>query len=203
MLSAVKAGAQVANYAEAIRFNRKNGKISSVDVRDAISGRECRIQARQVLNATGPWGLRTLEQCGLRTSTPPITYSRDACFVIKRQINSRYGIALQGRTRDPDALIGRPARHLFMVPWRNYTLVGVWHRVWRDSPESVTVTSQELQSYIDEINWAYPPLELTLSDVSMWNAGLVPFGENDEGAEDLSYGKRSHIIDHEEDGVSN
>jgi len=32
----------------------------------------------------------------------------------------------------------------------------------------------------------------------MWNAGLVPFGDNEEGADNLSYGKRSHFIDHKE-----
>ena len=30
----------------------------------------------------------------------------------------------------------------------------------------------------------------------MWNAGLVPFGDNEADAKDLSYGKRSHLIDH-------
>jgi glycerol-3-phosphate dehydrogenase len=32
----------------------------------------------------------------------------------------------------------------------------------------------------------------------MWNAGLVPFGENEAGAEDLRYGHRSALVDHAE-----
>ena len=125
-----------------------------------------------------------------------MVYSRDACFVVKRRFKSHHAIAILGRTKDPDALLSRPARHLFMAPWRDYTLVGVWHVVWDKHPEEVTVSESEIQSFIDEINWAYPGLNLTTNDVEMWNAGLVPFGDNEEGQENLSYGKRSHLIDH-------
>jgi len=66
----------------------------------------------------------------------------------------------------------------------------------------VTVTDAELESFIAEINHIYPVLKLTLDDVCRWDAGLVPFGENAPGAKDLSYGKRSRLIDHgAEDGL--
>jgi glycerol-3-phosphate dehydrogenase len=39
-------------------------------------------------------------------------------------------------------------------------------------------------------------LQLTLKDVSLWNAGLILFGHNEREATDLSYGKRSELIDH-------
>jgi glycerol-3-phosphate dehydrogenase len=83
-----------------------------------------------------------------------------------------------------------------LVPWRNHTLVGVWHRVHEGHPDRLEVEGAELQSFVDEINWAYPPADLTTSDISFVNAGLVLFGENEPGAEDLSYGKRSRIVDH-------
>jgi glycerol-3-phosphate dehydrogenase len=74
--------------------------------------------------------------------------------------------------------------------------------VYERHPDEVTVTAHDLESFIDEINWAYPSLNLTLDDVRMWNAGLVPFGINEPGATNLSYGKRSNMIDHRKtDGV--
>ena len=54
----------------------------------------------------------------------------------------------------------------------------------------------EIQSFIDEINWAYPPADLTVADVSMVNSGLVLFGDNETGSRHLSYGKRSRVVDH-------
>ncbi len=46
------------------------------------------------------------------------------------------------------------------------------------------------------MNSAYPSFNLSLQDITSWNAGLTLFGENEPGANDLSYGKRSQIIDH-------
>ncbi len=194
--SAVKQGAQVANYVEAQSLIREGNRVVGVQAIDRISNTPVNIKAKTVLNAAGPWSDWLLEQALPEIKVEKNIFSRDACFLIKRRFKSPCAVAVQGRTKDPDALIGRPARHLFLVPWRDYTLVGVWHVVWKQHPEQVIVKEDEVQNFIDEINWAYPTLKLTTKDVSMWNAGLVPFGENEEGAENLSYGKRSHFIDH-------
>jgi glycerol-3-phosphate dehydrogenase len=149
-----------------------------------------------VLNAAGPRAERLLGDAKSVRLQPQGVYSRDACFVVPRKLAGRYALAVQGRASDPDALMGRPARHLFIVPWRDYSMIGVWHVVYDRHPSDVTITADELQSFIDEINWAHPPLQLTLDEVRIWNAGLVPFGENEPGAENLSYGKRSYLVDH-------
>lgn len=194
--SAAAMGACVANYIEATEFIEEGGRIKGVIAYDHHAGRSITINSKTVLNASGPWAEHLLKTNFKKEKQG--TYSRDACFVIKRRFESDYTIAIQGRTKDPDALLSRPARHLFMSPWRNYTLVGVWHVVTEMHPEKITVTADDLKSFMDEINWAYPQLNLTLSDVTMWNAGLVPFGENEPGSEHLSYGKRSHVIDHQQ-----
>jgi len=118
--------------------------------------------------------------------------------VVRRRFPSHYALALESRTRDPDAILSRRARHLFLVPWRTYTLIGVWHVVYDRTPDKVSVGEEELESFIDEINWAYPGLSLSPADVTLCNAGLVPFGDNEPSATNLRYGKRSHLIDHEQ-----
>jgi glycerol-3-phosphate dehydrogenase len=194
--SAAAAGAHIANYVEAIGFLRAGDRVVGIEARDTLTGDTFPIQARAVLNTSGPWAERLLKRAADMALDPPGKYSRDACFVVRRRFSGQYALALQGRTRDPDALLSRARRHLFVVPWRSFTLIGVWHVVYDRSPDDVSVGLEELESFIDEINWAYPGLSLSLADVTMCNAGLVPFGENAPGATDLSYGKRSHIIDH-------
>lgn len=196
--SAVEAGARVANYLEAVNFVRSGNRVEGIEVRDALTGQSFAIRARAVLNTAGPWAERLLTRSAGISLEPKGVYSRDACFVVSRRLPGRAALAVQGRTRDPDAVLSRPARHLFLVPWREYTLVGVWHLVYERSPDEVTVPEQDLQAFIDEINWAYPPLHITIDEVRMWNAGLVPFGENEPGAVNLRYGKRSTFVDHEE-----
>jgi glycerol-3-phosphate dehydrogenase len=194
--SAAMAGAVIANYVEAMGFLRSADRIEGIETRDTLTGHAFSIRAKMVLNTAGPWAERLLYRAAGIRSQPMRTYSRDTCFVIARRLSRSHALAVLGRTYDPDAILSRPARHLFLVPWRNYTLVGVWHKVYHGDPDGITIIEQDLQPFIEEINFACPSLMLSVKDVLMWNAGLVPFGENEPGSEHLSYGKRSHLIDH-------
>jgi len=194
--SAINAGAVVANYVEATGFVRDQVRVCGVYAKDRLTGSEMRIRGKVVLNSAGPYAERLLDSSEDTRLRSKATYSRDACFVVAKKILGDCALAVQARNRDPDAILSRGPRHLFVVPWRNYTLIGVWHKVHKGDPENFTVTDEDLQIFIDEINEGYPTLGLTLEDVAMWNAGLVLFGTNDEGAEDLSYGHRSRIVDH-------
>ncbi|HLT01924.1 MAG TPA: FAD-dependent oxidoreductase [Geminicoccaceae bacterium] len=194
--AAVDAGAVAANYVQATGFLRTNDRIVGVRAEDRLSGERFEIRARAVLNAAGPWAEGLLRQALDLPLRRSCSYSRDVCFVLRERRAERYGLAVPGATRDPDALISRAARHLFIVPWRDYSLVGVWHAVRTPGPHATRVTADELQAFIAEINASYPALGLELDDVTLCCAGLVPFGENAPGAADLSYGKRSILIDH-------
>ncbi|MBV7338380.1 glycerol-3-phosphate dehydrogenase/oxidase [Chloroflexi bacterium TSY] len=203
--SAVEAGADVVNYAEAVELcqNRAGDRIQGVVVHDRLTGDEFEIRGHVVLNAAGPWGPWLLASSPeLHLKKQPI-FSRDAYFVVKRKLVDSCALAIQGQTHDPDALINRGNRHLFLVPWRGYTLIGVWHVVHNGHPNKFTLTASEIEEFIGEIHTSNPALELTLADVSMCHAGLTLFGENEADAIHLSYGKRSILIDHEEEhGVS-
>jgi glycerol-3-phosphate dehydrogenase len=195
--SAVESGAVVVNYVDATGFIQSNGgHVRGVAARDVLTGERFKVSAKVVLNAAGPWAERLLARSvGLRLN-PQGSYSRDAYFIVPRRLTGNSAIAVQGRTKDPDAILSRQNRHLFLVPWRNYTLVGVWHKVSEDAPEACIVSEEELQGFIDEINGAYPALALTRADVLIWGSGLVLFGYNEPGAVHLSYGKRSRLVDH-------
>jgi glycerol-3-phosphate dehydrogenase len=200
---AVDRGALAVNYAEVTRLIRSADAVVGAEVRDQTTGEVAEVRARAVLNAGGPWVPWLNEPSGLAGGRDG-TFSRDACFLVRRRFPHPYGIAVQGSTRDPDAVLSRSARHLFLLPWRQYTLCGVWHVVWKTRPDTVQVPVADLDRFIEEMNGAFPGLALGRDDVTLWNAGLVPFGENEPGAENLSYGHRSHVVDHRAtDGVSN
>jgi glycerol-3-phosphate dehydrogenase len=194
--SALDQGCDAANYVEASSFLVRNGQVTGIVARDRLREETFEICGRFVVNAAGPWADHlTREKLGIGLKPAP-TFSRDACLVVRRQLIGGHALAVQGRTGDPDALVSRGKRHLFIVPWRSHSMIGVWHVVHRGEPDQLTVTEAEIEAFIDEINDAYPPLQLRRDDISMWNAGLVLFGENEKGAMNLSYGKRSCIIDH-------
>lgn len=189
-------GATVANHVEAEGFLFDRSRVTGVTALDRLSGDRFEIRARLVINAAGPWAEGLLQKRD-DTRIPAGTYSRDACFVISRRAPTPMALAIQGRTRDADALLARDARHMFLVPWRSSTLVGVWHSVVPRDPDGVGLSRLELRSFIEEINLAYPSLQLRESEVRIAGFGLVPFGEaSRQGSETLSFGKQSRIVDH-------
>jgi glycerol-3-phosphate dehydrogenase len=195
--SAAADNAVVANYVEAVDLLVKGDQVSGAKVTDRLAGDEFNVRAKCVLNAAGPWSQQIWKAVKNRHVPKPGVFSRDACFLIPRRFRHGKALAVPGQTKDPDAILSRSARHLFVVPWRDYTLVGVWHVVFPGHPDTVDVPARDLESFIAEINGSYPELDIRLSEVTMWNAGLVPFGEDQTGGDDLSYGKRSRLVDHE------
>ena len=195
--SAVSKGADAANYVEVTGFIQKQHRIIGVKARDLLTENQLEIRGKVVLNTAGPWAHRLLRSgMGLRLNSKP-TFSRDLAFVVNRHPITRYAVAFSTKTKDTDTILDRGGRHLFAVPWRDYTLIGVWHVVFNEAPEKIGVTEKELQEFIDEVNEAYPGLSLTLDDILIINTGLTLFGEeNRQGRNNMSFGKRSRLIDH-------
>ena len=194
--SAVDAGAAACNYVEAVDFLWDGDRVSGVRVRDRLDGGEFEVRARLVLNAAGPGAEYLLENNPRFGAWRRGAFSRDACFVVRRRPRSPYALAVLGQSRDRDSLVGREARHMFIVPWRDFTLIGVWHKLYSEHPDTTQVGDDELDAWIREINDCYPALGLSGDDVIYRNCGLVPFGDGTVGTTELSFGKESRFIDH-------
>jgi glycerol-3-phosphate dehydrogenase len=196
--AASELGATIANYVEAERLLVEGTRVIGVRAIDRLSGSRLEIRARMVINAAGPWA-EGLLQPGYGQ---PGTYSRDTCFMVDRKFSTPMALAVQGRAKDSDALLARNSRHLFLVPWRNSTLVGVWHSIVPRDPDAVGLPRTELRQFIDEFNTCYPNLQLRESEVRRADFGLVPFGAASSQQGGLSFGKQSRLIDHRPLGQS-
>ncbi|NIT55112.1 MAG: FAD-dependent oxidoreductase, partial [Aliifodinibius sp.] len=196
--SAVEFGAVAINYVEATGFVQQNGKVTGVRLRDVLDGQPFEVRGKMVLNTAGPWASGLLERTLKIQLNPSPAFSRDAAFVIRRKPEHDHALAAVSKTKDVDVLIDRGGRHLFIAPWldRDYTLIGVWHIVWGESKDKVYVTEEELSDFIKEVNEAYPPLQVSIDEVTMINTGLTLFGESIPGSKRMSFGKRSLLIDH-------
>jgi glycerol-3-phosphate dehydrogenase len=198
--SAAARGAQVANYVQALSFVRRGDRIGGVLVRDRLTNDTFEIKSRVVVNTAGPWAERLLAD--VRTAPIPGggVYSRDTCFIVDGTPDSELALAIQGQSVDRGAHIARGARHLFIVPWRGRSLVGVWHVVYRKGPDAIEVSEAEMQRLLNEFNFSQRVLTLRREDIRLVNAGLVPFGASDEDGVELEFGKRSHLVDHARQG---
>ena len=194
--SAGERGAVAANYCEVTGLLREGDRVTGVQARDRVSGRDLDVRGRAVVNASGPFAEQIYVRQGLRPERR-IPLSRDMAVVIGKPLVTGRALAAQTKYRDPDAVLSRGNRHVFLVPWRNRTLIGVNSRVWPGDPYALEVSEAEVAGFVEEVSSAAPQFGITLDDVAMVYAGLLPFGQNDAGAVDLSFGKRSHLIDHE------
>jgi len=200
--SAVSKGAVAANYTQAMRFLWDKGVVRGVRAKDRLDEVEFDIRAKLVLNAAGPWAEYLMddpEHFGVRERGH---FSRDACFLVDRQPRSAYALAVPGWSKDSDAVVGRAARHLFAVPWRDRTLIGVWHRLFPARPDTAKVEESEIAAWMEEMNSSYPALQLKRDDVIYANCGLVPFGDEKTSTGELSFGKESRYFDHRQQGIS-
>jgi glycerol-3-phosphate dehydrogenase len=200
--SAAERGAMAANYTEAVRFLWDGRRVCGARARDRLGGDEFDIRAKLVLNAAGPWAEYLLQDTERFGSRRRGHFSRDACFLVNRKPTSKYALAVPGWTKDSDAVVSRAARHLFAVPWRDRTLIGVWHRLFAERPDTAQVEEAEIAAWMAEMNASYPALRLRREDVIYANCGLVPFGDGRTATGELSFGKESRYMDHRTEGIS-
>jgi len=190
--SAVRHGAQVANYAEAVDFTVDQDAVQEVTVRDAFTEQSYALGARVVVNATGPWADDVLRRI------------RDGASVPMRRSKGIYILTEPVASLDQALVLQTPdGRPLFLLPWRDHTLVGTTDVPFDGDPDEVAVTEADLRAFIETINTTFPPARLTRDDVMHFYAGLRPLvGAASDG--DSHRASRNHeLIHHQDDGVRN
>lgn len=193
--SAIRAGCVAANYCEVTSLRRHNRQVTGVVAEDRLGGSPIELRARVVVNATGPYADAFLGRTGVRPRrTTPL--SRDMALVIRRRLVTGRALALQTRYRDPDAVLSRGSRHIFLIPWRGCTLIGVNSVVWREDPNLLRVSEAEVSAFLEEINEALPQLRLGSDDVALVMAGLLPIESGRSVDGNVSFGKRAFVHDH-------
>ena len=199
--TAARAGAAVANYCDVTALVLQGGRVVGVRAEDRLGGEQFEVRARTVVNAAGPYAEALLVRSGVRAARS-VPFSRDMALVLKRRFVDGRALALQTKYRDPSAVLTRGPRHLFLVPWRGRTLVGVNSLIWRDEPDRLRVTETEVSDFVQEIAEADPKLGLTMDDVALVMAGLLPVEKGDEDGGNVAFGKRPLVVDNaREDGV--
>jgi glycerol-3-phosphate dehydrogenase len=168
-------GATVANYVEAVSFERQGDRIAGVQVRDHLYGEEFSIAARVVVNATGPWGDRIRHLAG-DDSSPLLRPTKGVHLVApNRGLRAAF-------------LFLHPAdgRVFFVIPWMNKTLIGTTDTVCDEPPDEVRTTAADEAYLLEGFNhYLDPPLRST--DLLSRFAGLRPLiGERPGAPSDLS-----------------
>ncbi|MDR2789085.1 MAG: FAD-dependent oxidoreductase [Candidatus Accumulibacter sp.] len=181
-LTAQRHGAVTANHAEAVSFEKKDGKLCGARVRDTLGGEEFDVRARSIVNAAGPFVDR------LRQMDEP-----DAKPVVEAA--SGIHIILSSRFVPPDTGLLIPktedGRVLFVLPWQGHALIGT-----TDTPAEIVehprASEDEIAYVLRHVN-RYFDLSVQRSDVLAAWSGLRPLVKFDETA-NTAQQVREHLL---------
>jgi len=188
--SAVHHGAHVANYAQVQGFVANgNGRIKGVRVCDLLAGREVEIAGTMVINCAGPWADLLLGLARCDTATGTLKRSEGIHIVTRKRVNTHVV-----------SYMTREARHFFMVPWRNHTLIGTTDQPFTGDPDNYRVSAQSIRGLMEEVNMTLGTEAVTMDDVLYAYGGLRPLVE-DASADTYGTSRRYEIYDNAADGL--
>ena len=181
-LTAIKQGAAVANYVEVVGLVQREGRILGAAVQDRVSGGAWEIEARAVINASGPWSdrVRRMEDA----SAEPIL-----------QVSSGAHIVVDGTFSMPEAGLLIPktedGRVLFVLPWLGHTLIGTTDE--SASPDEPPIAGDEAVEYLLRHANRYLTRRVERADIRASWSGLRPL-IRDPRATDTAGLARDHVI---------
>ena len=146
--AAAEAGATVLNYAEVVglRHGRRQ-VVRGAELRDRLSGDSVSVEARAVVNATGPWldELRRLEDPGVE---PYGQLSKGVHVTLP--LDEPWSSAL---TIPHDQI-----RVTFAYPWEGMLLLGTTDTPYEGDPAEVTATEDDIDTVLAEAGVAVDAL---------------------------------------------
>ena len=188
LLSAVDAGACAANYVQVHRFLQQNNRVIGVKVEDRLTNETFAIRGSVVVNAAGPWAASLLSELPAATrGAPPPRLSRAMNIITRKVVNDH---ACGGLVN---------GRYLFMVPWRDVSMVGTSHDAHEGGPDDLNVSRWDLEAFLKDAREAFPHADLTAADVRLIHRGLLPMVSGD--GTHVKLVKESQVVDHSKHGL--
>lgn len=189
VLSAVRHGARAFNYAEVEEVRRDaGGAVAGVRVRDLLTERSVTLGARIVVNAAGPWVDLIRARAGVTERGPRIVRTTKGIHCLLPRLTER---AIYHGTRD--------GRMIFVIPWREFSLVGTTDTDFDGDLERLSATREEVADLLEEVRQAVPDRRVTPAEVAYTYAGVRPLSfEKGTRASDVS---RAHKVVAEERGT--
>jgi glycerol-3-phosphate dehydrogenase len=190
IVAASNRGAEVANYVEAIGFLVEDNRIVGAQARDAHSGLVMEIHSKLVINCAGAWIDNLLGKISLSSHF-------GTSIAMNLIVDPIWPDIAAGLPSQPAK--GKPSRILFIVPWRNKSLIGTWHIPWTGAPDEFHLSEAVVQPFLNEINSAHPSLRLTLKEVRHVTWGFLPVSQANEGKREVKLTRDGVVIDHQKE----
>lgn len=185
--SAAALGAVIGTYVDADGLTLAGGRVAALRVRDTRTDTAFDIRTRAVLNAAGPWaGALAARFASGSASTPAPRLSRAMNLVVPRFTREHAcGGIVDGR-------------YLFMVPWRDVSIVGTSHDPHEGGADAPYGGEAHVATLLRDAQLAFPKAGLNAASVRLVHRGLLPMTSAPDAPVALL--KESAVVDHTTDG---
>ncbi len=167
VLSAQRWGTSVFNYAEVARIAAVSGQRSAVrweiGVRDVLTGDVATVTARVLVNAAGPWVDQIRRLAGVDQGRRCLRTTKGIHLVLPRITDHAVYIAAK-----------RDERMFFVIPWREFSLVGTTDTDFEGDLDRLAATRQEVQYLLQETQRVFPTARVREDEIAYTYAGVRP-----------------------------
>jgi glycerol-3-phosphate dehydrogenase len=167
VLSASRHGARVHNYCEveAVGF-APDGEVA-VTVRDLLAAHVATVRAQVLVNCAGPWVDRLRAAAGVGEGRGPIVRTTKGVHCLLPRMTDR---AVYLSTSDD--------RMIFVIPWREFSLVGTTDTDFDGDPDRVWATRGEVEYLLDAVRQVLPDPRVDIAQVRYTYAGVRPLSSD-------------------------
>ncbi len=190
VLSGVQRGLLAFNHARVMDFIKERGQAAGVAVRDDVTGRSFSLRGRALLVAAGPWTNQVAQMEGT-IKDPLVRVSKGVHLLVPLDSLNGAHVTVMNSPED--------RRHIYIIPWQNYSLLGTTDTHFFADPDSARVTRTEVDYLLTTLNRYFPKWCLKPEDVRGGIAGLRPL-VHQAGSEETRI-SREHRLSQSGSGV--
>ena len=192
LVEAIAAGVVARNHTKVLAVEIGNAHVTGVVLRDQRSGKEERVKAAWIINATGPWADSICQSSNIHTENPMVGGVRGSHIVLPKFATAPE-VAVY-----TEAVDGRP---IFVIPWNEQVLVGTTEVPDSSDPGRVQPCEDEIDYLLRSLLHLFPTVRKSRDDIRYAFAGVRPLPFSPK--KNPSAVSRKHFLhDHAADGAA-